>query len=282
MRNLWRMLLLSLALVVWLPWHNALASPLPQDGNEGQQIFEEKCAGCHSIGGGRRVGPDLKGVTERRERDWLVAFIRDPNALIQSGDPDAQALLEEYQVPMPTLGLSDAEIEAVLAFIASASQSEGESGSGQPAPGSVALRLQGDPALGRMLFLGQIPFANEGLACNACHSVAGVGALGGGSMGPDLTHVYSRYGREGLASTLDTLPFPVMKEVYADRRLTAQEQAHLLAFFEQVDTTEAEQGPSPLGFVLLGAAGTLVLFGLMAIGWPKQRESLSDQLRRNA
>ena len=32
----------------------------------GQQIFQKSCAACHSIGGGRLVGPDLAGVNDKR------------------------------------------------------------------------------------------------------------------------------------------------------------------------------------------------------------------------
>ncbi len=54
-------------------------------GGQGQAIFEQKCQGCHSIGGGQIVGPDLKGVTSRRDRDWLISFITSPDQLIAQG-----------------------------------------------------------------------------------------------------------------------------------------------------------------------------------------------------
>jgi mono/diheme cytochrome c family protein len=37
---------------------SAFAQPPVQ---EGQQVFQQKCVGCHTIGQGDRVGPDLKG-----------------------------------------------------------------------------------------------------------------------------------------------------------------------------------------------------------------------------
>ncbi len=83
----------------------------------GQAIFEQSCKSCHSIGGGRIVGPDLKGVTERREWDWLIRFIVSPDELIAQGDPLAKQLVEEYGMPMPNLGLSQPEAEEVLVYI---------------------------------------------------------------------------------------------------------------------------------------------------------------------
>ena len=50
---------------------------------------------CHTIGGGRLTGPDLKGVTERADEAWLVDFILDPKGVIDSGDPYAAELLRE-------------------------------------------------------------------------------------------------------------------------------------------------------------------------------------------
>lgn len=44
---------------------------------------------------------------------------------------------------------------------------------------------QGDPNWGQRLFTGEQPFENGGPACIACHTAAGLGPLGGGTMGPD-------------------------------------------------------------------------------------------------
>ncbi len=94
----------------------------------GQAIFEQSCKSCHSIGGGRIVGPDLKGVVERRERDWLVRFIVSPDKLIAQGDPIAKQLVEQYGTPMPNMGLSEQEAEQALAYI------EAQSGEPQSSP----------------------------------------------------------------------------------------------------------------------------------------------------
>ncbi len=53
--------------------------------NEGKQLFEKNCQVCHKIGGGKLVGPELLGVTERRERDWIAKFIRNSKAMIDAG-----------------------------------------------------------------------------------------------------------------------------------------------------------------------------------------------------
>ncbi len=90
------------------------------DPSTGQGIFEEKCQVCHSIGAGKVVGPDLKGVTERREVSWLKVQIQFPSVLLEQNDPIAMALLEEFRLPMPDLGLTEQQVEAVIAYLETA------------------------------------------------------------------------------------------------------------------------------------------------------------------
>src|SRR3989338_9184569 len=59
-----------------------------------------------------------------------------------------------------------------------------------PLAGEVATPPAGDYATGNALFTGEKRFTNGGPPCISCHS-AGVGALGGGILGPNLTQVYS-------------------------------------------------------------------------------------------
>ncbi len=49
----------------------------------------KKCVACHTMGKGALVGPDLKGVTERRPREWLVQWIAAPDAMVAKKDPYA-------------------------------------------------------------------------------------------------------------------------------------------------------------------------------------------------
>ena len=85
----------------------------------GQALFSSRaCLGCHAIGQGKRVGPDLAGVTERRDLDWLRRWLKNPTAMLAT-DSLAKALLKQNNnVPMPTLRLADDEVEALLHYIA--------------------------------------------------------------------------------------------------------------------------------------------------------------------
>lgn len=66
------------------------------DDSQSSLLFARKCSSCHTIGRGKLVGPDLKGVTTRRDREWLQRFIRSSRSVILSGDPLASRLFAEF------------------------------------------------------------------------------------------------------------------------------------------------------------------------------------------
>lgn len=84
----------------------------------GMQLFDTKCASCHALDR-RMTGPALKGVTEKRELEWLVRWIRNNNELRESGDADAIAIYNEFNgIPMnQNLDLSDDQIKSILMYI---------------------------------------------------------------------------------------------------------------------------------------------------------------------
>jgi len=69
--------------------------PQASGAQEAVGTFRQSCMSCHTVGGGRLVGPDLKNVEERRDRAWLVGFIMDPKGVLASGDPYALKLKDE-------------------------------------------------------------------------------------------------------------------------------------------------------------------------------------------
>jgi protein SCO1/2 len=86
----------------------------------GQRLFASKCIACHTIGQGEKVGPDLAGVAERRERAWLTRYVSAPEELRAAGDPIATALFKKYRkIGMPNLGLGASEVADLVSFLAS-------------------------------------------------------------------------------------------------------------------------------------------------------------------
>ena len=88
----------------------------------GSELFNTKgCVGCHRIGGGKLVGPDLKNVSERRSLGWIIAMITHPDSMIKE-DPVAKKLFQEHMTPMPNQGLTGEEARAVYEFLRRESQ----------------------------------------------------------------------------------------------------------------------------------------------------------------
>jgi protein SCO1/2 len=86
--------------------------------DKGKYLFAKKCAPCHTIGHGDKIGPDLMGVTNVRNRDWLVDIIQRPDKLLAQKDPLATALLKKYNnVLMPNLRLNDEETNYLIRFL---------------------------------------------------------------------------------------------------------------------------------------------------------------------
>lgn len=86
------------------------------EAEKGKKLFAERgCTACHSIGKGKIAGPDLLGVTQRRDEEWLKKWLKSPDTMILT-DPIAKEMLGVYMVPMPNLGLSDDEIDALIDY----------------------------------------------------------------------------------------------------------------------------------------------------------------------
>lgn len=87
----------------------------------GKALFKANCAACHNKNmKSDMTGPALGGVQERWENEKLLyQFIRNPQAVIKSGDTYAVSLYEKYHKTEMTAfpDLTDEEIEAILEYI---------------------------------------------------------------------------------------------------------------------------------------------------------------------
>ena len=85
---------------------------------DGEQIFKTNCISCHTIGGGRLIGPDLEGVSKKRNAEWLKKWISSSSDFIASGDADAIAIFEEYnKVAMTSFYFEDEDMDALLTYL---------------------------------------------------------------------------------------------------------------------------------------------------------------------
>lgn len=213
-----------------------------QSPADGESVFTANCVACHSTGSNAIVGPGLEGLADRATSDgYIRESIVDPGAIVVDG----------FQNIMPgTFGasLSPGDLDDLVAYLGTL----GTTGAGSPEPGvTSAQATAGDRDRGENLFTGPRRFKNRGPSCSACHSSSGIGALGGGTLGPDLTGAYARLGD---AMILWPETSQTMKPIFTERPLTDQEKADLLAFFKFADVTGRD------------TAQVIQLFGLAVIG----------------
>ena len=113
--------LLSLVLLC-LAISGSIAQEIPSDEaiiSAGESTFKANCTQCHQIWE-VRLGPALNGVHERRSIEWLNSWIKNSQAMIQSGDEQAVALWEEYQpTVMPAYPFTDDQVMELIAYIKS-------------------------------------------------------------------------------------------------------------------------------------------------------------------
>jgi cytochrome c2 len=250
---------------------------------DGEAFFHQKCSACHTIGGGHLIGPDLKDVTKRKDRAWLVKFLQDPKAMVDSGDPYVAKLVQEApgRMVMPTIpGMTPDMANALLDYI--------DGGTVARKPAAVASPISDRPftaadiTLGQQLFLGEQRLANGGPACVSCHTLGTLGGLGGGRLGPDLTNVFDRLGgRKGVGNWLLNPPTPTMQAVFGNRPLKPDEILPLLAVIDDANNLSRPAGrSSTVKFFACGFAGMLIGLVLLQLAWRGRIRSVRRSIVR--
>jgi mono/diheme cytochrome c family protein len=213
---------------------------LALNAQDGAALFKQTCSACHSIGKGKLVGPDLKGVNSKRTEAWIINFVKDAKAFSEK-DADAKAMVTEFGYPMPPLpNVPEADIKAIIKYIgenspAEVAQTAEAAATVVETPADPALdpanASQEDVLAGIMLFSGKHRLENGGPSCITCHNVQHGDLIAGGLLAKDLTKVYERLGAAGINGMLSAPPFPAMAASYKDNPLTEKEIFQLSAFF---------------------------------------------------
>lgn len=282
----WVSILTSRILIVGVVVASALGIRVDANAQDGKALFSQVCGACHTIGEGKRVGPDLAGVTSRRSTEWLLAFIKSSQSMVNKGDPTAVALFNENnKLIMPDTAYDETQIRAVIDYIASQSPQSGQAAAAQAKPAMPKLlqrpATDEDIRRGESLFQGHLRFANGGPTCNSCHHVQNDAVIGGGVLAKDLTTVFSRMGNEGVQAILGSPPFPVMQQAYKNNPLEPLEVFSLVAFLQNADKQQAFQTPRDYGVKLL-ASGTGMFLGLMVLfavwGSRRKKKSVNQEI----
>lgn len=79
-------------------------------------FFRSGCVACHTVGKGKHLGPDLKGVGARRSLDWLRSWLKDPEGMVRK-DPDARKLFAEFRTVMPDPKLGEGDVDALSRWL---------------------------------------------------------------------------------------------------------------------------------------------------------------------
>lgn len=165
--------------------HQTKAQNITEPVKRGKAIWENNnCMGCHTLfGEGAYYAPELTKVVERRGKDWMRVFLKDPQAMF----PGQRKMVQYHFKPE--------QIEDTIAFLEWCGNVDLN---GFPAKPPLAQRLQATtPTTPGTLLPKPIPAIMTTAACTGCHSVAGEGGAAGALIGaPALDEVYKRRSRE--------------------------------------------------------------------------------------
>jgi mono/diheme cytochrome c family protein len=104
-----------------------IALSLQVEAQDGKKLFRGNCASCHKLEG-KLVGPALSGVQDRWDsKENLIAWIQNSQQYLSDnpGDDYAHSLYEEYNKSvMPAMPLDEAQVNAILDYIANPSAGE--------------------------------------------------------------------------------------------------------------------------------------------------------------
>jgi mono/diheme cytochrome c family protein len=87
------------------------------DATKGKEIFNANCAACHKLDA-KMTGPALRNVGAKYDKEWLYKWIAGSQALIKSGDAQANAVWNEYKPSVMNNfpQLSKGDIDNVIAY----------------------------------------------------------------------------------------------------------------------------------------------------------------------
>nr|MBA4167451.1 c-type cytochrome [Chitinophagaceae bacterium] len=85
--------------------------------SNGEKIFNSNCGSCHNFRSDG-IGPQLSGVTGYVTDAWIIRFVKNPQAVINSGDTIARALFKKYHTVMPSFAsLPDSQMYDLVSFL---------------------------------------------------------------------------------------------------------------------------------------------------------------------
>ena len=151
----------------------------------GKTLWDENnCMGCHTLlGEGAYYAPELTRVVERRGKEWIRVFIKDPQAMFPG-----ERKMVQYD-------FTDEEIDDIVAFLEWTGNIDTNGFPADPdlAPATATTTASANAAASAA----HAPPIFDSV-CVACHSLGGRG----GAVGPALDGVGNRYEPQDLRAWL--------------------------------------------------------------------------------
>jgi len=225
------------------------------------ELFLSNCAGCHTVGGGDLIGPDLKEATQWSNEDLRSAIKR----------------MEENTGPM-----TESDINQLLEFLKDLNVSERIQQQQERQE-----RVEAKPRTelpkasfetGQQLFRGNKPLANRGPSCFACHHFVNEG----GSLGPDLTHLNKSFSSAVLQSAIEKSSYKVMRPIYEKKPITQEEALHLAEYLSHPEKVKPRLFVvTAHSIIIFSAVGFTAFFVLIWIMNKKRKGPTREKLVRN-
>lgn len=230
---------------------------------QGEDLFKNHCAVCHSIGQGKMTGPDLMNVHEKYEDDWLVKFIRSSQTLIKAGDPLAvKSYNENGKVEMPDFKqLSDADIQSIIEHIRNY-----DPNAGKPQISDFSDTNYTDMHIkrGERLFRGLIAFENSKVVCSSCHNTGTLDTLNWNPSVEELAAVYKEKGADYIYKVLTSPTTKVMSQVHENSKFSEEEIFYIRAYLSHISQHGMEAAKKfPFDFMVFLGLGLLMTIALI-------------------
>jgi cytochrome c2 len=211
------------------------------------EFYIYRCAGCHTIGGGNRSGPDLA-------------------TSIKWSTPDLHAAIKRMEKNVGPL--TETEISDLIRFLKDISVNTRIAVQKE----KITAKLRADlPTAsfeaGKKLFRGGKSLQNGGPSCISCHYFVNEG----GSLGVDLTNVKDRVDGVALQSGIENSSYKVMRAIYAKHSVTKEESLHLAEYLSNPEKVDARFSPTADLVMVLAIAGT-ILFSIFLWLHNRQRK----------
>lgn len=254
-KNVFKISILFILIVCYT--RSSWAQNQPVQDNAAEYYFY-RCAGCHTVGGGKLSGPDLIQATQWKHEDLRAGIKKMEKNVGPMTEQDIQQMIDF---------LKDIDVSARITH--------------QKQKIEASLRAQLPPPSferGEKLFMGKETLVNRGPACFSCHRFVNEG----GSLGVDLTDIKNRASSVVLQSAIENSSYKIMRAIYLKHKITTEESLHLAEYLSHPEKVEQRFAAGMLLVKTLATAGFGVFILLLwALNQRRKGPTRKNLVREN-